>query len=721
MSGELAINHRANPTGVIRQALDLGADVVVGTAPHGGLDVAIAESTDWDSGSKLTFPAASATVALGNRIARALVRQALAELPSVTTLPPDSTIFNPDMEGEGLRLREVLGIGVDEMLCLWIPPTHGQDGATKAARAFVALAGSSGRIRDKLRLVLPDFEPTQTRDALAVLASAGCQSRALTVRVSAPTLRYEGTAELPWNVLCAAANVGLALSDDAVGSTAYEALASGCPVVAPSTHAAAELLRPGASGEAISIKADAADTAAAAARLLATERAQRSRPFVSMASHVPTVASAVDWWESLLQSVFEHKLLSAMDLRPMCDPVHAHAATARRFHAEIPYTTTDSQRPNPVDYPAGPPPGRWVSQATAVSVSAAPGVRALLRAASLSIPGDAWVPGPDQIFQQDDDTLRAAWRIPGGGGRDRMFVPSRPGTLFSTVWFRDSSAGEREFALMKWLAACGLPCADALACGSDGRRSFLVTAEAPGLALSEFLRSCASPGVDAGRAVRLNVFRKLAHFVADLHSLGVTAGGLDANDVSAALEPTGGVRLTLASTPRASRIPGGVTSEVALRDVAWLAHSLGGTGLFKPIVSKKPTSNPEPSETTVKPIAAASGDVAKAIGMATYGAKSVAGSAKPELRGQDAMVDDAWSRHPEGVSRSALLRAFKAWVTRRARGEEVRELLQRLVSVQASVRRERDALLERQREARNAQARERIARGELVPVSAKEL
>jgi hypothetical protein len=219
----------------------------------------------------------------------------------------------------------------------------------------------------------------------------------------------------------------------------------------------------------------------------------------------------------------------------------------------------------------------------------------------------------------------------------------------------------------------------------------------------------------------LEVFKTLGRFVADLHSLGVCAGGLDAHDINAALEPTGGMRLTLAALPRAARIPGGVTSEMALSDVAWLAHSLGGTGLFKPSVSKKSTPGPKSAESPVKPVAAASGDVAKAIGMATYGAKSVAGSAKPEPRAQDAMADDPWARHPEGVSRTTLLRTFRVWVARRARGEGIRELLQRLVSMQASVRRERDALLERQREARNAQARERIARGELVPVSAKEL
>lgn len=700
---------------VVNQCLELGADVVMGMAPVIGLDVLLLPEPCNDAPGLASLNTAASVLALGHPCWRSVRRLAACQAMAESLLPPDPRYFNPEMSASGSALRERLGIRTDEMVVLAIPCAFGT-GRVAAVRAFSEMASNAAGIREKLRLLLPTDAIRDSRAAIAEAERLGVSGRTLAVRALSPSGGGDSGGKdpsAPWHEICAAANVGLALSTDPNGITVLEAVACGCPVVALSTNAAAGLLLPGACGEQVSVAASPADAAVAAATLLATERAQRSRQFVAMAGHFPTVASVAHLLEGLAAGTSARKLLALCGVPVRSDPMKALAAGARRHAAES-ARTVDATHP-PVRWsPVVPPPAdRWVTMATAVSMAPDESVRSLPGVAGLDIPGGIWVPDPDQIVRQDDDTLEASWRLPGGGTRERLFGFARPAALHARVWYRDADAGDRAFAVMRHLSANGVPCATAVASGSDGRRSFLLAADAPGTGLREFLRSCAAPDTDPGRMMRSSVFAGLGRLMADLHGLGFIAVHPEADEIRVSLGLDGHAVLAFAWPTEAVQPPGGVTTDAGLHDLAWLAHSLGADRLLRPRHRQSPGPG-NPTDAPEKPSAAAAGDVARAIGIRPASSASADGTLNNRPR-------TAWPADPEGVTRSALVRALRAYAARRGMAGSAPELAERLLPMLAGTARRRTEWLERRRRASDAIARERVARGELVPVRAGEI
>lgn len=699
---------------VVNQCLELGADVVMGMAPVVGLDVLLLPQPCAVASDFASLNTAASVLAIGHPCWRSVRGLAACQAMAESLLPPDPRYFSPEMSASGSALRERLGIRPDEMVVLAVPCAFGT-GRVAAVRAFSEMASNAAGIREKLRLILPTDTSRDSRAAIAEADRLGITGRTLTLRALSPSGGDSGGKDTsaPWHEICAAANVGLALSTDPNGITVLEAVASGCPVVALSTNAAAGLLLPGACGEQVSVAASPADAAVAAATLLATERAQRSRQFVAMAGHFPAPASVASLLEGLAAGTASRKLLALCDVPVRTDPMKALVAGARRHSAESARTVGATHPPVRWSPVVPPPADRWVTMATAVTMAPEESVKSLPGIAGLEIPGGIWVPDPDQIVRQDDDTLDASWRLPGGGARERLYGSARPAALHARVWYRDADAGDRAFAVMRHLSANGVPCATAVASGSDGRRSFLLAADAPGTGLREFLRSCAAPDTDPGRMVRGSVFAGLGRLMADLHGLGFTAVHPEAADIRVALGLDGTAVLAFAWPTEAVQPAGGVTIDAGLHDLAWLALSLGADRLLRP--RHRRAHVPEsPANTADKPSAAAAGDVARAIGIRQPAPASGDGP-------QPGRPRTAWPADPEGVTASALMRALRAYAARRGMAGSAPELAERLLPMLPGAARRRTEWLERRRKASDAIARERVARGELVPVKAGEI
>jgi hypothetical protein len=718
LSGAEYSGHPARSS-VVNQCLALGADVVLGMVPTSGLDVLVLAETCEAGAGLQSVRTAGSVLALGRPCWRSVKRLAACQGLAEALLAPDPATFHPGLAAGGLALRERLGIQPDEMVVLAVPPAVGGGGLAASVRAFAAMSEHAARMREKLRLLMPADGGRDSRLAGAEIQRHNLQGRTLSVRALPPSASpVEGGQPhaAPWNLMCAAANVGLALSDDPNGMTVLEAVACGCPVVALSSNAAAGLLLPGACGEAIAANATPEAAAVAAASLLATERAQRSRQFVAMAGHFPSVAATASLLGDLLVAAMERKILALSGVSADGDPMTALVAAGRR-HAADPAHVVASAHPEAIWKPAAAPPAdRWITLATAVSVAPEFEAKNLIRQAGMDVPGGVWVPDPDQIIRQDNDTLNASWRLPTGATRERLFAPPRPTLLHSRVWFHDASAGERAFETMRHAAANGISCAPAIAGGSDGRRSFLVVAGAPGVGVPEFLRSCASPDTDAGRIMRHSVFLALGRLMADLHRLGITAGKPEATGIHASIGPNAGLRVTFGWLADATMHDAGVTTMEAMRDLAWLAHSLTGGRLFRRHGQRHSESGEARDDPAHKPSAAAPLDVARAIGAKHYAAASEAAHKPANDRPRT-----NWHSDPEGITRTTLMWALRAYAARRGLAGEAPVLLARLAQVFPQVARQRTEWLDRQQAASNALARDRVARGELVPVTASDI
>ncbi len=557
----------------VKQARQLGADLVLATPPHGPADLLLLnepipayvsklqrnQSGELRGGSGLegqqtswlaAVAGAKCVISPGGRQARLVAKYGSRD-SAVVALGPDTEIFSPNAAVAGEALRSKLGIGAGELVCLWLPPSWLGDGAEHAARAFAELSAGGAGVRDRMRFLFPGTIPGPVS---AILKGADCLERAAGVPVPDAAA---------WAALLGAANVAVCpCLYDPAGWTVLEAVACGCPVVTTLGNGAAHLLQPGSSGEVVAKRTDAGGLAAAMVRLLATERAQRSRAFVAMAAHLPRSSEAADRVEELAVRQFEAQLCQAVGI------AERSAGALRR-----------SSLPPPE-------PEQWVDRDTLCIAGCDHDSRLLLKDTGLTIPAGCWRPTGEHVIDGDADSVRCAWRTSAGGGRDRLFASARVGTVFVTTWASDPDTGPRSYWLSRRMQACGLNVPAPLGAGSNGRSSFLVQAGAAGLPLPEFLRTGGKQDHAAGRVVRRHALTAVADALALAHRAGFGFGILEADTVFCALEPTGGVRVTFASLANATgpdlvpaRLPGRADPrhmQSMLADLLWLALSVRG-------------------------------------------------------------------------------------------------------------------------------------------------
>ncbi|MCK6439558.1 MAG: glycosyltransferase [Planctomycetes bacterium] len=446
--------------------------------------------------------------------------------------PVDGARFNPNVQTQGDALRAELGIAPDEMVLLFAAMEFRRKGLVQAARTFVALVNGAPALRTKMRLLVAGRD--DATPGRAVLEAAGCADRMIVLPASTPMERCYG-----------AANIFLlpTLYDPAANAVG-EALACGTPVVTTASNGASELIKNGANGFVVADRDDAQACAAAVTQLLATERVQRSRQYVAMVHPSPSWEEHAVFWEEILtrreRDKLEKKLIVAAP----------HAFARRR--------SVDAEG------------------ALLVENSSAQ-AQSLIKRCGVVFDASVYEPRPDKVLKDHRGSVVARFPVQGASKpKDGIFAPSTPANAYLKVSREDPSAGPHEFDICQWCAVNGIDVMLPLAAGSDGRRSFCLSAEAPGEQLDVFIRKYCAGENYQHRVMRARVLEAVAKTTAKLHDAGVNHRDYYANHIRVALDIRGDVLITLIDLSRAQRRDA-VPLRWAVKDLGALAFSLPKT------------------------------------------------------------------------------------------------------------------------------------------------
>lgn len=675
-------------------AAALGCDVAVSTSPGDSVDLLVLDgsATNHDGVDVAAMRRAVGRCvevhALSTQVARNSARFRERSQPDIGLVPwpHDPSVFIP----EGNGARAALGLDADQIVCIWIPPSHVPGDPSYALAAFGTLVRDAAQLAGKIHLLLPARSEAESR-AFQKLASASLGAAA--AHVSSPVANSLKT----WADLLSAANVGIACGGlDHVGLTVMDALACGCPVVTQRSNGAAEILQPGASGEVVAAAAKPQVAAEAMARLLATERAQRSRSFVAMAGHLPSVTEAVDAWESSLSRAYERRLLEESGI----------GTESTTVSAARPATRIDSTRSLK----------RWIESGFEFLGSGTSEEAALLSAANLRLPEHVSDPIEARVIERDENGFISSHKVPGGGNRDKCFTSAKPANLTLRVFQRDPVEGMRIHRVLHQLSGLGILCPEAVRSGSDGRSSFLVVSEAPGMPLLDFLAFANAGGHESGPLATRLVCAALGATLADIHAADVSLGGLGVDGLRAVIDARGEIRIAIAEPWTLRAVVGAGDAPEAVRDLAWLALSVRRLSELRgDVTGSQPSALPDSAPSQ----AAAVSDVARAIGAAAYGAPSA--SQKKEKREVASTPGTPPMIVRDPVSRVAILRVVVEWCARRGKGESLDEILRRVSAVLPTADAARSKATNKRRTQLEVFSRERVRRGDLVPARLDEI
>ncbi len=437
--------------------------------------------------------------------------------------PVDKERFSPHCEGLGRKQREALGIAPDELVILFSGMEYRRKGLMPAARTFAALFQSSEDLGSKLRFVVVgkgDASP-----ARELLARSGCADRMI---IAPPSKEIE--------CFYAAANVFLlpTLYDPSANAVG-EALSCGTPVITTRLNGASEFIRPGVNGLVLSSREDAQAWARATAQILATERIQRSRSYVAMASQLPDLEHHLKAWQELfIERAREQEKNRFKHIRPTLRStvkrvVQSHGLvlrnsviSAQELIAQLPF-----ELDRVYDYP-----------------------------------------DPEALVKSHRGSQVARYSLSPSFLRDDQdpFEPSQPQALYLKISRDEPEAGPHEFEVCMRAAEAGVQTMQPLLAGSNGKDSFFLSAEAPGKRIDDFLAHYCQGTRPAACRLRAQVLSELARITVRFHKAGMNHRDLYAPHIWVSLNAQGQPEITLIDLKRVQ-----IRDRVPLR---WLVKDL---------------------------------------------------------------------------------------------------------------------------------------------------
>lgn len=441
---------------------------------------------------------------------------------SVFHNPVDPQRFNPEAGVEGDILRAELGIGDHELVLLFSGMEYLRKGLMPAVNTFIELSARS-ESEHALRFVC--VGKGDVSEAKASLREAGLEQRAVFSPPVADIQRWYGMA----NVFL------LPTLYDPSANAVGEALACGTPVVTTGLNGASELIRSGENGIVLGNRDDVGAWGAAVSRLLAHERAQRSRQYVAMQAKLPTPSEHVDAWEGLLGEIAAGKLRKTLSL----GAVSAEKQASRMLLGGRSVIFNDSER-----------------------------AREIRERLPFLIPVHCFNPDRANVIKDHRGSIVAAVTLKKARLRkDDLFAPATPVQVYVKVRADDPEAGEHEFSACLHANAHGVNAMLPVAAGSDGRRSFIITEAAPGLLLPSFLRKHCLGRSSTHRIAKRRVLEAVADAAAAFHASGMNHRDFYATHLFVSLEVDGRERITFIDLQRAQ-----IRASVPLR---WLVKDLG--------------------------------------------------------------------------------------------------------------------------------------------------